>query len=132
MAMTDPIADMLTRIRNSLMAGHDKVMIPASRMKEDISKILHEEGFIQGYRREHEGPQGQLHIDLKYGPNGEKLITGIERVSRPGRRVYIGSREIPEILGGMGVTILSTSRGVLDGRTARRMKVGGEWLCNVW
>ncbi len=133
MSMTDPIADMLTRIRNALMAGHEHVTIPSSKMKREIARILKEEGFIRDFRHEDEpGKQGHLHIELKYGPRGERVIHGLERVSKPGRRVYIGRREIPRILGGMGISILSTSKGVLDGRTARREGVGGEWLCNIW
>ncbi|UCF68410.1 MAG: 30S ribosomal protein S8 [Acidobacteriota bacterium] len=132
MSMTDPIADLLTRIRNALMSGHDRVSIPSSRMKRDIARILKEEGFIVDFRHEEDGRQGSLHLELRYGPHGEQVITGLERVSRPGRRVYVGRREIPEVLGGMGITILSTSRGVVDGQTAKRLGVGGEWLCNVW
>jgi len=132
MSMTDPIADLLTRIRNALMAGHEQVTIPSSRMKREIARILRDEGFIRDFRHEDDGRQGRLHLQLKYGPNGERVISGLERVSRPGRRVYIGCQEIPEVLGGMGITILSTSKGVLDGQTARRLNVGGEWLCNVW
>ncbi len=132
MSMTDPIADMLTRIRNAIQASHDELIIPSSRMKREISKILKGEGFIEDFRHEDDSLQGKLHIQLRYGPEGERVITGIERVSKPGRRVYVGSNEIPEVLGGMGVTILSTSKGVMDGRTARRLNVGGEWLCKVW
>lgn len=132
MSMTDPIADMLTRIRNSLMAGHERVTMPKSRVKAEIARILREEGFISEVKQEEDDKQGLLHIELKYGPHGERVITGLERVSKPGRRVYIGREEIPDLLGGMGVTILSTSRGILDGRSARRLGVGGEWICNVW
>ncbi len=132
MSMTDPIADMLTRIRNALMAGHTSVSLPSSRIKREIAGILKEEGYIVDFRHEEEGPQGVLHLVLKYGPEGEKVINGLERVSKPGRRVYVASREIPDVLGGMGITILSTSKGVIDGRSARRQNVGGEWLCNVW
>jgi small subunit ribosomal protein S8 len=132
MSMTDPIADMLTRIRNAALAGHTTLTLPASRVKRDIAAILERQGFISSMRYEDDGLQGLLHIELKYGPGGEQLISGIERVSKPGRRVYIGRREIPEVLGGMGISILSTSRGILDGHTARSQGVGGEWLCNVW
>ena len=132
MSMTDPIADMLTRIRNSLMAGHERVTMPSSRVKCEIARILREEGFISDFAQEEDNKQGLLHLQLKYGPHGERVITGLERVSKPGRRVYVGAQEIPDVLGGMGVTILSTSRGILDGRSARRMGVGGEWICNVW
>ena len=132
MSMTDPIADMLTRIRNSLQAGHERLTMPASRVKCEIARILQEDGFIAGWRLEPDDRQGHLHLDLKYGPHGERVITGLERVSKPGRRVYIGREQIPDVLGGMGITILSTSKGVLDGRSARRLGVGGEWLANVW
>jgi small subunit ribosomal protein S8 len=132
MSMTDPIADMLTRVRNAVLAGHSSVALPASRVKRDIAGILEQQGFISGFRVEEDGLQGVLHVNLKYGPAGERLITGIERVSKPGRRVYVGRREIPDVLGGMGISILSTSRGILDGVTARRQGVGGEWLCKVW
>ena len=132
MSMTDPIADMLTRIRNAALAGHTTLTLPASRVKRDIAAILERQGFISSMRYEDDGLQGLLHIELKYGPGGEQLISGIERVSKPGRRVYIGRRDIPEVLGGMGISILSTSRGILDGHTARSQGVGGEWLCNVW
>ena len=132
MSMTDPIADMLTRIRNSLMAGHERVTMPSSRVKCEIARILREEGFISDFAQEEDDKQGLLHLQLKYGPHGERVITGLERVSKPGRRVYVGAQEIPDVLGGMGVTILSASRGILDGRSARRIGVGGEWICNVW
>ena len=132
MSMTDPIADMLTRIRNSLLAGHQKVTMPGSRVKADIARILQEQGFITGFAQEADDKQGLLHVQLKYGPHGEKVLSGLERVSKPGRRVYIGREEIPDLLGGMGVAILSTSQGILDGRSARRLGVGGEWICNVW
>lgn len=132
MSMTDPIADMLTRIRNAVLAGHSSVALPASRVKRDIAGILEQQGFISGFRLEEDGLQGVLHVNLKYGPAGERLITGIERVSKPGRRVYVGRRDIPDVLGGMGISILSTSHGILDGVTARRQGVGGEWLCKVW
>lgn len=132
MSMTDPIADMLTRLRNALMAGHDTVSMPSSRMRRDIAKILLDAGYIRGFRHEDDDRQGVLHIELKYGPEGEKVINGLERVSKPGRRVYVGRREIPDVLGGMGITILSTSRGIVDGGTARRLGVGGELVCNVW
>lgn len=132
MSMTDPIADMLTRIRNSLMAGHERVTMPSSKIKAEIARILRDEGFISGYTQEADEKQGLLHVELKYGPHGQRVITGLERVSKPGRRVYVGREEIPDLLGGMGITILSTSRGILDGRSARRLGVGGEWICNVW
>jgi small subunit ribosomal protein S8 len=132
MSMTDPIADMLTRVRNGLLANHASVTMPSSRIKCDIAKILKEEGYIKSFRHEDDGPQGTLSIELKYGPHGERVINGLERVSKPGRRVYIGREEIPDVLGGMGIAILSTSRGVLDGRSARQLGIGGEWICNIW
>lgn len=132
MSMTDPIADMLTRLRNSLMAGHGRVTMPSSKIKAEIARILRDEGFISGFSQETDEKQGLLHLELKYGPHGQRVITGLERVSKPGRRVYIGREEIPDLLGGMGIAILSTSRGILDGRSARRIGVGGEWICNVW
>lgn len=133
MSMTDPIADMLTRVRNALMAGHDRVTMPSSRMRRDIARILLESGFIADFHHEDgESPQGVLLVQLKYGPDGDQVISGLERVSKPGRRVYVGRNEIPDVLGGLGITILSTSRGVLEGRAARQLGVGGEWLCNIW
>lgn len=132
MSMTDPIADMLTRVRNALMARHDHVTIPSSKIKLEISKILKQEGYICDYRLETDQRQGLLHLALKYGPQGEHVISGLERVSKPGRRVYISHGDIPDVLGGMGISILSTSKGILDGRSARRLGVGGEWICNVW
>lgn len=132
MSMTDPIADMLTRVRNGLLANHASVMMPSSRIKCDIAKILQEEGYIKGFRHEDDGRQGKLSIELKYGPHGERVINGLERISKPGRRVYIGREEIPDVLGGMGIAILSTSRGVLDGRSARQLGIGGEWICSIW
>ncbi|MBP7147374.1 MAG: 30S ribosomal protein S8 [Acidobacteria bacterium] len=132
MSMTDPIADMLTRLRNALLAGHEHLSLPSSRIKREIARILKDEGYIRDFHHEDDGLQGKLHIDIKYGPQGERVISGLQRISSPGRRVYIGRGDIPEVLGGMGISILSTSRGVMDGRSARRLGVGGEWLCNVW
>ena len=132
MSVTDPVADMLTRIRNANAARKDEVEVPYSRLKWELARILREEGFISDFAQEEDDKQGLLHLQLKYGPHGERVITGLERVSKPGRRVYVGAQEIPDVLGGMGVTILSTSRGILDGRSARRIGVGGEWICNVW
>ena len=133
--MTDPIADMLTRLRNATLARHPRVDIPASRLKLEIAKILENEGYIQGYKmldREGERPQPVLRISLKYGPRGERVITGIQRISRPGRRVYFGKEDVPEVLAGLGTSILTTSRGVMTGRDAVKAGVGGEVLCNVW
>jgi small subunit ribosomal protein S8 len=133
--MTDPIADMLTRIRNATLAHHTRVDVPASTLKVEIARILEREGYIQGFKvvEPKEGAvQKSIRISLKYGPRGERVITGIERVSRPGRRVYFGTAEVPSVFGGLGTSILTTSRGVMTGREARREGVGGEVLCNVW
>jgi len=138
--MTDPIADMLTRIRNAVTAKHTRVDIPASRLKAEIARILQDEGYIQGFKLlddQPNAPRGQapvrtLRLFLKYGPHGEKLITGIERISRPGRRVYFGRDDVPPVLAGLGTSILTTSRGVMTGRAAVRAGVGGEVLCNIW
>ncbi|HEX3703849.1 MAG TPA: 30S ribosomal protein S8 [Vicinamibacterales bacterium] len=138
--MTDPIADMLTRIRNAVIAKHTRVDMPASRIKADIAKILQDEGYIQGFKRLDDvahpvkgvAPVKTLRLFLKYGPHGEKLITGVERISRPGRRVYFGRDDVPEVLAGLGTAILTTSRGVMTGREAIKAGVGGEVLCNVW
>lgn len=129
---TDPIADMLTRIRNASRAEHEKVDIPASRLKARIAGILKEEGFIRNYRLIEDRKQGILRIYLKYGPGNEKMISGMVRISKPGRRVYVTADKIPSVLGGMGVTILSTSRGVLTDRESRQRRVGGEVLAQVW
>ncbi|MBR2979861.1 MAG: 30S ribosomal protein S8 [Myxococcaceae bacterium] len=133
MSMTDPIGDMLTRIRNAARAGHEKVVIPGSIMKESIAKVLKEEGFIQDVviRRE-EKKSGEIVIVLKYGPSRASAITDIRRVSRPGLRKYVPSAEIPRVLNGMGVAILSTSRGILVDRECRKQNVGGELICTVY
>ncbi len=134
--MTDPIADMLTRIRNATIAHHTKVDMPSSRLKVEIARILESEGYIQGFKVLDAVPgervQAQLRVVLKYGPRGERVITGIERISRPGRRVYFGSEDVPDVLAGLGMSILTTSRGVMTGREAVKAGVGGEVLCNVW
>ena len=137
--MTDPIADMLSRIRNATLARHSRVDVPASNLKLEIARILESEGYIQGFRlveepaeRAGRQPRQVIRVFLKYGPRGEKVISGIERISRPGRRVYIGVEEVPAVLGGLGTSILTTSRGVMTGRAARKAGVGGEVLCNVW
>lgn len=132
--MTDPIADMLTRIRNAVTAKHSRVDMPASRIKADIARILADEGYIQGYKlvEDPAAPQKTLRLFLKYGPHGERLITGIERISRPGRRVYFGREDVPQVLAGLGTSILTTSRGVMTGREAVKVGVGGEVLCNIW
>ena len=133
--MTDPIADMLARLRNATQSRHPRVEMPLSRLKVEIAKILESEGYIQGFQVV-EGkagePQGMLRLYLKYGPRGERVITGLERVSRPGRRVYFGRDDVPDVLAGLGTSILTTSRGVMTGRAAVKAGVGGEVLCNVW
>jgi small subunit ribosomal protein S8 len=127
---------MLARIRNATIARHNRVDMPSSRLKVEIARILENEGYIQGFKvvdpQAGEPPQATLRLFLKYGPRGERIITGIERVSRPGRRVYFGSTEVPEVLAGLGTSILTTSRGVMTGREAMKAGVGGEVLCNVW
>ena len=133
--MTDPIADMLARIRNATLARHTRVDMPSSRLKVEIAKILQGEGYIQGFNvlePQVDQVQAQLRVFLKYGPRGERVITGIERVSRPGRRVYFGRDDVPDVLAGLGTSILTTSRGVMTGREAVKAGVGGEVLCNVW
>ncbi len=134
--MTDPIADMLTRIRNATIARHPRVEMPSSRLKVEIARILESEGYIQGFKvleaGEADRVQAQLRVLLKYGPRGERVITGIQRISRPGRRVYFGRDDVPDVLAGLGVSILTTSRGVMTGREAVKAGVGGEVLCNVW
>jgi small subunit ribosomal protein S8 len=135
--MTDPIADMLTRIRNAVSAKHSRVDMPSSRLKAEIARILQDEGYIQGFKLlepvDNGGSVAQtLRIFLKYGPRGERLITGIERISRPGRRVYFGHKDVPQVLAGLGTSILTTSHGVMTGREAVRVGVGGEVLCNIW
>ena len=130
--MNDPIADLLTRIRNASRAEHEKVDIPASKLKVRITELLKEEGFIKNFRLIEDAKQGVLRVYLKYGAGNEKMISGLVRVSRPGRRMYVGKDAIPTILGGMGVAILSTSRGVMTDRESRKQQVGGEVLAYVW
>ncbi len=130
--MTDPIADMLTRVRNACRAGHRKVDIPSSRMKREIARILKESGFVHNYAYIDDNRQGYLRLYLKYSPDEECAIQGLKRESRPGLRKYVGKDEIPRILNGLGVAILSTSKGILTDRTARREGVGGEVVCSVW
>jgi small subunit ribosomal protein S8 len=132
MGMTDPIADLLTRIRNASGAEHEKVDIPASKLKVRIAQILKDEGFIKNFRMIEDPKQGVLRVYLKYGAGNEKMISGLVRVSTPGRRVYVTHDKIPTILAGMGVAFVSTSRGVVTGRDARKQKVGGEVLAYVW
>jgi small subunit ribosomal protein S8 len=131
-ATGDPITDLLNRLRNAMNAGHDRADIPASRVKENLLKVLAEEGYVSSYRRVEEKGRPLLRVGLKYDPDGEPVVNGFERVSRPGRRVYAPAKEIPEVLGGLGISIVSTSRGILTGRKAREAKLGGEILCNVW
>lgn len=131
--MTDPIADMLTRIRNANAAAKDHVDVPSSRAKVAIARILKDEGFIRYYKvNKNETKQGVIRIFLKYGPNKERVIGGLDRVSSPGRRQYMGSADIPRIRGGLGILILSTSHGIMTGREARQKNVGGEVLCTVY
>ena len=132
MHITDPVADMLTRIRNAVGAKHDTVDVPASKMKKSIAKILLEEGYIKGYAVEDDGLQGMIHISLKYNANKEKVITGLRRVSKPGLRVYVGAEELPRVLRGLGIAIISTSKGVMTDKKARELHVGGEVLAFVW
>ena len=129
---SDPVADMLTRIRNASRAEHEKVDIPASKLKVRLAEVLKDEGFIKNFRVLEDKKQGVLRVYLKYGPGNEKIITGLVRVSTPGRRVYVGHDKIPSILGGMGVAVLSTPRGVVTDREARKQKLGGEVLAYVW
>ena len=130
--VNDPIADMLTRIRNSAMIQHPQLVMPSSKIKVEIAKILTEEGFIRGFTVTDDKPQPYLVIGLKYTGKGNSVITGLERVSKPGRRVYTGYSDIPWVRSGLGISILSTPKGLMTGRKARRSKVGGEILCNVW
>lgn len=130
--MTDPIADMLTRIRNANMARIEKVDIPSSRLKLEITKILKEEGFIKNYKVLKDKKQGIIRITLKYLKGDERVITGLKRISKPGRRVYAGKDEIPVVMGGYGIAILSTPKGVLSDKACRREGVGGEVLCYIW
>jgi small subunit ribosomal protein S8 len=132
MSMSDPIADMLTRIRNAGGARFDKVDIPASRMKIGLAKIFKEEGFIKNYKVIKDNRQGILRVYLKYNDQQQPLIQGLKRVSKPGRRVYAGHEELPRVQGGLGVAVISTSQGVVTDRQARKLGVGGEVLCEVW
>lgn len=132
MTMTDPIAEMLTRIRNALQASHENVDIPNSKLKTSIAQVLKEEGYIKNYRVIEDGKQGILRIYLKYDDKGEPVIAGLKRVSKPSRRVYAGYEDIPKVLNGYGINIISTSKGVMTDRKARKIRVGGEILCSVW
>ncbi len=132
MVMTDPVADMLTRIRNSNNAKHDTVDIPASNVKKAITEILLQEGFIKGYDVIDDGKQGIIRVQIKYANNNEKVITGLKRISKPGLRVYAKKDEIPRVLGGLGIAVISTSKGIVTDKIARKEGVGGEVLCYVW
>jgi len=129
--MTDPIADMLTRIRNANLVHNKNLKMPASKMKVGVAQVLKEEGFIEGYEVEPGHPSSQLRVTLKYGPDGEKVLRDIQRVSKPGRRVYSGAKDLPTVLGGLGALVLSTPQGIISDRTARKENVGGEILCRV-
>jgi len=132
MVVTDPIADMLTRIRNALVAKHDKVYIPASNIKKSLAQILLDEGFVKGVEMIDDGPQGTICITLKYADKNQKVITGLKRISTPGLRVYSKSDELPKVLGGMGIAIISTSQGVMTDKQARKLGIGGEVLAYIW
>jgi len=130
-AITDPIADMLTRIRNGIRARHPRVDMPASTLRVEIARILKQEGYVSNFKVAEEGKKKVLKVFLRYGEDGQSVISTLDRVSRPGRRVYVGAREIPKVLGGLGINILSTPRGVMTGKNARKAGVGGEVLCNI-
>ena len=132
MTMTDPIADMLTRIRNANVVKHETVDVPASNMKKELARILLEEGFVRGYDVIEDGKQGIIRIQLKYGQAGERVISGLKRISKPGMRVYAAKDEIPKVLNGLGISVISTSKGILTDRQARKENVGGEVICYVW
>lgn len=132
MVMTDPIADMLTRIRNANMVRHEKVEVPSSNMKKRIAEILKNEGFIRDFEYIEDDKQGVLRLFLKYGPNNERVISGLKRISKPGLRVYVKTNEIPRVLGGLGIAILSTSKGVMTDKEARAAKIGGEVIAYIW
>jgi len=130
--MTDPISDMLTRIRNAIGAKHAKVDVPASNVKVEIARILKDEGYIADYKVSGEGVRKSLRIRLKYGTKGEAVISNLERISKPGRRVYVGRDDIRLVLGGLGLSIISTSKGLMSGQQARKQNMGGEHLCNIY
>jgi len=132
MQITDPIADMLTRIRNANSAKHETVDVPASNMKKAIAEILNNEGYIKSYQIIEDGKQGVIRIALKYGNNKEKVISGLKRVSKPGLRIYAGAEELPRVLKGLGIAIVSTSKGVMTDKEARKLNIGGEVLAFVW
>ncbi|MBM7583034.1 small subunit ribosomal protein S8 [Caldicoprobacter guelmensis] len=130
--VTDPIADMLTRIRNALIVKHETVEVPASNVKRAIARILLEEGYIKDFTEIDDGKQGILKITLKYGPNKQRVITGLKRISKPGMRVYVKKHQIPKVLGGLGIAIISTSKGIMTDKQARKEGLGGEVLCYIW
>ncbi len=132
MTMTDPIADMLTRIRNANTVGHDTVDIPASKMKKSIAGILADEGYIKGFDLIEDDKQGTIRIQMKYGQGKERVISGIKKISKPGLKVYAKADEVPKVLGGLGIAIISTSNGVISDKEARKLGVGGEVICYVW
>jgi small subunit ribosomal protein S8 len=132
MSMTDPVSDLLTRIRNATSVRHDRMDVPASKMKLEIAKILKQEGYIRTFKMIEEGPQGTIRIYLKYADDGEPVIHGLRRVSKPGRRVYRGVQELPKVRNGLGVAVISTNRGVVTDEQARGLQVGGEVLCEIW
>lgn len=132
MKTSDPISDLLNRLRNAMRAGHERVDVPASRIKEDVLRVLADEGYVASWRRVEEKGRPILRVGLKYDHEGDPIVAGLERVSRPGRRVYAPAKEIPEVLGGLGISIVSTSKGIVTGRKARESHLGGEILCNVW
>jgi len=132
MTMTDPIADMLTRIRNANTVGHATVDIPASKMKKSIAGIMTEEGYIKGYDVIDDDKQGTIRVHMKYGSDKEKVISGIKKISKPGLKVYAKANEVPRVLGGLGIAIISTSNGVISDKEARKLGVGGEVICYIW
>ncbi len=132
MTMTDPIADMLTRIRNANSAGHKTVEVPASKIKKSIAEILKDEGYINGFEVKEDGKQGVIDIEMKYGPENEKVITGIKKISKPGLKVYAKADDVPKVLGGLGIAIISTSQGIMTDKKARKLGIGGEVMAYVW
>ena len=132
MTMTDPVADMLTRIRNANTVGHEKVDIPASNVKKAIAQILLDEGFVKGYDVIEDGKQGIIRLQMKYGRNKERVISGLKKISKPGLKVYAQKHEVPKVLGGLGIAIVSTSKGVVTDKDARNLGVGGEVICYIW
>ena len=132
MKTSDSLSDLFTRLRNGMRAGHDRVDVPTSRLKESVLAVLEQEGFIASFRKVQDGGRPLLRVGLKYDPEGEPIVAGLERVSRPGRRIYAKADAIPSVLGGLGVAIVSTSRGIVTDKVAREKRLGGEVLCNVW